>query len=268
MVDNGSTDDSVKVIKATFPCYTLIETGENLGFAGGNNVGIEAALKAGATHVLLLNNDTVVDKGFLDAFLKQNDPIMGAKIYLESDPNRFDHIGGRWNKAAAKFDLIGAREVDQGQYDEPCNLDYACGACLFIKKEVLETVGLLENAFFLFWEESDFCARAKNAGFLVRLCPQAKIWHKVSASFSGKAHTHYFYWRNRWLYMQRNLNGKEKQRSGTIAMRELLHILKLYLIKSLFRRSAKNRAEYRSALIGSYHYATRRFGNAPESIYK
>lgn len=250
------------------PSIDIIETKANLGFAEGNNVGIKAALSRGASHILLLNNDTLVDPHLIEAFLAQNDPIMGGKIYLESDRSRLDHIGGIWQPDQAGFNLIGARALDDGQFEDPIEVDYACGACLFVKREVFATVGLLEPKFFLFWEESDFCFRAKKAGYPTTFCPKAKIYHKVSASFSGKAHTHYFYWRNRWLFVERNFKGREKRCIKRKIRRELIHILKLYLIKSLIRRQDKNLKEYRSALLGSYHYFTKRFGNAPPKVFK
>lgn len=267
-MDNGSTDDSVAAIRKSDSTLQIIETGENLGFAEGNNVGIKAALEQGASHLLLLNNDTLVDPDLIEAFLEQNDPIMGGKIYLESDRKRLDHIGGIWQPKKAGFNLIGARALDEGQFEKPMDLDYACGACLFFQREVLETVGLLEKKFFLFWEESDLCFRAKKMGYTTTFCPKAKIYHKVSASFSGKAHTHYFFWRNRWLFVERNFSGDVRKKAKRQIGRELLHIGKLYLIKSLLRRSDKNLKEYRSALLGSYHYFRKRFGNAPPQVFK
>ena len=116
VVDNGSSDDSVEAIRTQFPQVTLLETHENLGFAGGNNVGIQHALSSGAEAVLLLNNDTIVDPGLLTAYAAQlarypNAGILGATIYLFEEPSRLDHLGGMWNKNKAAFDFIGHREV-------------------------------------------------------------------------------------------------------------------------------------------------------------
>ncbi|NGX37381.1 MAG: N-acetylglucosaminyl-diphospho-decaprenol L-rhamnosyltransferase [Chlamydiae bacterium] len=212
VVDNGSTDGSQEALRGK---CTLIETGQNLGFAGGNNVGIEYGLKQGFDFFLILNNDTVVDPNIVQAFLEGFEAhpkagILGAKIYLMAEPNRFDHFGGMWNKKTLAFDYVGYRELDKGDWEESQRLDYVCGAALMVRREVFEKVGLFDPRFFLFWEEADLCFRARRAGFEVMSCPKAKIWHKVSASFTGKAHGAYFYWRNHLLWIERNFKGSKR----------------------------------------------------------
>ncbi|HEX4840325.1 MAG TPA: glycosyltransferase family 2 protein, partial [Rhabdochlamydiaceae bacterium] len=186
VVDNGSSDDSVVEISKKFPQVILIETGKNLGYAGGNNVGIEYALKHGADVVLLLNNDTIVDRHFIRALLNAsqahpNVGIFGAYPLRMADPEKIDHLGGRWNSATATFDLIGLGEAKGFKTQQ--SLDYVCGCSILIRRQVFETVGLLEPTFFLFWEEADFCMRAKKAGFEIEICDEAQLLHKVSASF-------------------------------------------------------------------------------------
>ncbi len=264
---------------------TLIENGKNLGFAGGNNVGIRLALVEGADAIFLLNNDTVVDPYILQAFASSllNHPeagIFGAKLYLHNEPDRFDHLGGRWNKKRAAFDFVALREKDIGQ-EHPA-LDYACGAALFVKKEVFEAVGLLEENFFLIWEEADFCVRARRAGFLSLLSTDAKVWHKVSASFvGGKPHSTYFWWRGRLLWIERNCTFSEKIRLYTrVLIPEIFHIWKLSILKSAQlklnslispgRDQTQKRekiVKYRAALQGVKDYLFRRFGSGPAWIY-
>lgn len=282
VVDNGSTDDSVREIRLAFPKTCLIETGKNLGFAGGNNPGIEHALKNGADYLLLLNNDTIAHENLIEGFLATapSAPILGAKLYLYSEPNMFDHLGGTWNPKTASFDLIGNRAVeDNTSFESPIELDYACGAALFVKREVFEKIGLLEPKFFLIWEESDFCFRARRAGFITKLAPGAKVWHKVSASFvGGKPHSTYFWWRNRLFWIARNCTPNEKRRLFLhVVFPEALHILKLYLLKSLllpFSKKSKreekkrNLRKQKAALAGVRDYLLCRFGNAPAWIYK
>ena len=108
VVDNGSTDGSVAAIRASQPSVEVIDTGENLGFAGGNNVGIRRALELGADYVLLLNNDTVVDPGLLRAFvaaaaLHPEAGAFGAKIYFHSEPTRIWYAGARWEAGAGEL---------------------------------------------------------------------------------------------------------------------------------------------------------------------
>ena len=211
VVDNGSTDDSVAAIRAAYPDTPLFETHANLGFAGGNNVGIEWALKKKFQWILLLNNDTVVDPNFLKAFLAaaQERPqakILGAKIYRYGERKRIDHLGGFWNPTIGEFESPASDQIDDGfGYEEMEQVDYVSGCALLMHRSVPEQIGLLEPRFFLYWEETDFCFRARRAKFEVWTAPQAHVYHKVSSSFTGgKPHMHYFWWRSRLLWIERN----------------------------------------------------------------
>ncbi len=286
LVDNGSTDDSVAVIKKEHPEITIIETGENLGFAAGNNEGIR---KSTADYIFLLNNDTIVDPHILNALVKtiQSDPkigILGAKPYLYDEPTKLDHFGGMWNQKKGVFDLVGLRQIDnEGAWDSSQTIDYACGCALFVKKEVFEKIGFLEPQFFLIWEEADFCFRAREAGFSTMTCPEAKLWHKVSASFvGGKTHSTYFWWRNRFLWIERNRTLPQiLSLYVRILIPDILNLYKLKFLKTLQlqclrlirpRDDHKKRKErilrYSAALQGIKDYTLRRFGNGPAWIYK
>lgn len=266
LVDNGSTDDSV----ASFPPHiTLLKNKDNLGFAEGNNVGIRYALERDFDAVVLLNNDTVVDPKFLSGFVNSGQPLQGAMIYLYQEPDRLDHLGGTWNPRTASFDFIGLRAKE---IPEDPAVDYLCGCALFIHRKVLETIGLLESKFFLIWEESDFCFRAKRAHFSLHICREAKVWHKVSASFTGgKPHSTYFWWRNRLLWIERNCSRSEKfSLYLRVLLPEIFHLYKLFAIKSIFpsKKKKEKLLQYRAALTGVHHYICRRFGNGPSWIYK
>ncbi|HUD00723.1 MAG TPA: glycosyltransferase family 2 protein [Rhabdochlamydiaceae bacterium] len=285
VVDNGSSDDSVAAIAQQFPGVVLLETGKNLGYAGGNNVGIEYALKLGADLVLLLNNDTIVDRHFIAALLKsaqehKNVGIFGAYPLRLSDPEKLDHLGGRWNSQKASFDLIGLGADKGFKTDQP--LDYVCGCSILVRKEVFEAIGLLEPTFFLFWEEADFCMRAKKAGFDIGISYEATLLHKVSASFVGGApHKTYFWWRGRCLWMERNCSKEEKERLyQTVVLPELRHLLKLRILKScqflLLRLLQKKNLsqkkgkllQYRAALEGYRDFNKASFGSGPSWLFK
>lgn len=271
VVDNGSRDGSQKAIRETFPNVALIETGKNLGYAEGNNVGIRAALDQGADSLLILNNDTVAEKTLLEGFLTRALPIQGAHARLMETPYLLDHLGGMWNTEKAEFDLVGFdKKVEK--FTAPTLLDYACGVALFVKREVFETIGLFDPRFFLFWEESDWCFRAKKKGYLIHSCPEAVLYHKRSASFKGgRPHIAYFWWRNRLLFIEKNFSGAEKLKLKRRVFREFRHHLKLYCLKtslSPFRRKTPKRtqelASYRSVVAGVRDYYFRRFGNCPK----
>ncbi len=286
VVDNGSSDDSVAAIQEKFPSLTILETSQNLGYAGGNNVGISYALKRNHSFVLLLNNDTIVDKDLLKNFIETAEKhplagILGGWASLFSDPERLDHLGGKWNRQTANFDLIGKGEKNSFLSKEP--LDYVCGCCILICKEVFHKIGLLEEAYFLFWEEADFCMKAKRAGFEIQVCEGAKLLHKVSASFiGGSVHTTYFWWRNRFLWIKRNCSPKERFFIALkVLIPELFHTYKLFCIKNLelhllkLLRSKKNLQEkelkirrHKAALKGFHDYLLNHFGNGPEWIFR
>ncbi len=262
-----------------------METGKNLGYAGGNNVGIEYALKHGADLVLLLNNDTVVDRHFIKALLNssQDHPnvgIFGAYPIRMTDPEKIDHLGGRWNSTTATFDLIGLGALRGFKTDQ--SLDYVCGCSILIRSQVFKKIGLLEPTFFLFWEEADFCVRAKKAGFGIEICYEAQLLHKVSASFvGGTPHKTYFWWRGRCLWMERNCSKEEKERLyQTVLLPELRHIFKLRLIKTVQfflnklvqRKNLSQKKgkllQYKAALEGYRDFRKASFGSGPSWLFK
>lgn len=275
IVDNGSTDGSPDYFKSLENC-TLIETGANLGYAGGNNVGIAYGLKQGFDFFLILNNDTVVDPEIIEAFLEgfkqvPEAGILGAKIYLMDEPDRFDHFGGKWNPLRLDFDYVGHRMLDDKKsWEKPLHLDYVCGAGMMVRRSVFEAIGLFEPRFFLYWEETDFCFRAKRAGFFVMTCPKAVIWHKGSASFVGGApHAAYFFWRNRLLWIERNFKGAQRLLYlvraivGSLAFFYSLKGIRQAqkLIPKMRGRSCERMARYNGALLGIKDYLMRRFGS-------
>ena len=220
VVDNGSSDDSVEQIKLFYPSVTLLETGQNLGYAEGNNVGIRYALEHHADYILLLNNDTTVARDLLDQLVSaaQQNPdagVFGATLLYMDKPDTIWFAGAQWNTQKLTFDYP---YQDQKLPDRlNTATDYACGAALFFRGEVARSIGLLDARFFLVWEESDWCLRATRAGYGCKLVPSAYVWHKVGASFDGESSPlrQYFSYRNRLLWAEKNLS-----------LKELLHLIK------------------------------------------
>lgn len=288
VIDNGSSDDSVITIRNAFPSIPIFETKENLGFAGGNNVGIAWGLKKDYEWILLLNNDTTVAPDFLNGFLDaaKQEPkakILGAKIYRSSKQNEIDHLGGIWNPKIAEFESLHSGQIDDKiSFESMKKVDYVCGAALFMHRSVPETIGLLEPKYFLFWEETDFCCRAKRCNLEVWTAPQAKVWHKVSSSFTGgKPQMHYFWWRSRLLWMERNcLFSERKALYRKIVFPELWKTLRHYLLRSaqnglkrLFFQTPDIKHQQKvlrnkAGLIGAIHYWMGHFGNCPEWLKK
>jgi GT2 family glycosyltransferase len=190
VVDNASADGTSDAITALFPDVHVIVNKENLRFAGGNNVGIRYALEQGADYVLLLNNDTVVDKHFLTFLtdIAKTSPdigMVGPKIYYNADRQRLWYAGGTivWWKGIISH--IGIREIDHGQYDEQQETDYITGCCVLVRRSVIEKIGMLDERYFIYGEDADWCVRATRKGFKLLYVPASRIWHKVSVSAGG-----------------------------------------------------------------------------------
>lgn len=274
VVDNGSTDDSVAALRRAYPDMPILETGANLGFAGGNNVGIEWALRHHAEWILLLNNDTVVAPDFLDAFLaaaaaQPKAKILGAKILRYHQPKVVDHLGGYWNPSMAEFLPLEAGQIDHPYFNMQ-KADYVCGAGLLMHRSVPEKIGLLEPNFFLFWEETDFCCRARRAGLEVWTAPEARIWHKVSSSFiGGKPQMQYFWWRSRLLWIERNCSPEEKKDLyKKVIIPELWKMARRYVIKSIFSSKRDKVRRLKAGCAGAIDYFRGRFGNCPDWLLK
>lgn len=210
IVDNGSTDGSQEAFRQKYPDIILIESAENFGFAEGNNIGIRYALKKGTKYILLLNNDIVVDRTFLDELVKQAEMeqkvgIVGPKIYFYHEPNKIFSAGVKINLWTGGASLIWHNQIDKGQLEDVKEVAYVPGAAILIKKGVIEKIGLLDAKYFFYYEEADWCARAKKAGYSVICVPKAKIWHKISSTAKKiKGFSLYYLTRNRFLFMKKN----------------------------------------------------------------
>lgn len=210
VVDNGSEDDSVSEIKKLFPEVKIIENKKNLGFAGGNNIGIKYAVENKADYVLLINNDTIVDKDFLIELIQAGETdkkigAVGSKIYFHSEPNRIWFAGGKINWLKNKGTHIGLDEIDNNQDDKISETDYLTGCCLLIKREVVEKIGGLAEDYFLYYEDTDFSLRVKNAGYKIVYAPASKIYHKISRSIKpGSSNYIYYHVRNGLVMAKRN----------------------------------------------------------------
>lgn len=187
VVDNGSRDGSVEAIRDRFPTLDVIALPENLGFAGGNNVGIRAALDRGARAVLLLNNDTKVAGDFLGWLVQSMNAhpraaaVSGAVLRFDS-PEVLDVA---YLEVFFGHGLVHRRGVNAlpGQgFDTERTVDVGVGSCLLMRREALEHVGLLDEEYFAYHEEVDWCFRARKAGYEIWYQPLSRIWHHGSRS--------------------------------------------------------------------------------------
>jgi GT2 family glycosyltransferase len=202
VVDNGSTDESVKILLTKYPKLHIIRNRHNLGFSGGNNIGINYAIRQKYDYVWLLNNDTYVDKDaliYLIEELKRNPKcIVGSKIYFAPGHEfHFDkyhqsergkviwYAGGMidWDNMYGSHK--GVDEVDIGQYNQTENTEYVTGCSMMMPNSVIEKVGLLDDKLFLYLEDLDYCLRAKKFGIASRYVPKSVLWH-INAGSTAK----------------------------------------------------------------------------------
>lgn len=209
VVDNGSADDSTAVIKTSFPEVNLIETGKNLGFVGGNNLGLEYARGAGADYALLLNNDTEVEPDFLTHLVDalEADPgagIAGPSIYYYDQPQVLWSAGGRIDWRRGVTEMIAMGSPDAGSLGtQPRRVDFVTGCALLIKMVAVEKAGMLDPRFFAYYEETEWCVRAARHGFGIIQVPASKIWHKITpAAREASPLVHYYMTRNRLLFLR------------------------------------------------------------------
>ncbi|MBN1483916.1 MAG: glycosyltransferase family 2 protein [Chloroflexia bacterium] len=262
VVDNGSTDGTARGIRERYPQVKVLENGENLGFAEGNNVGIRSAIQQGVDYVMLLNNDTVVDANMLNYLIEAGEMfpsagIVAPKIYYYDDPKRIWCAGASIDWRTGRITRLQADELDTPDAVEPDRVDFASGCAICVKREVIEQTGLLDARFFIYYEETDWCVRANRSGWETLYVPKAHLWHKVSAAM-GKTSpaTDYYMNRNTLLFLAKNQSSWQRAASLLrVGGRNLLTIL-AYTLKPHQGQRIPNRnvriLALRDALLGRW----------------
>jgi GT2 family glycosyltransferase len=263
LVDNGSTDGTTEVVRKQFPSVKIIETGQNLGFTGGNNVGIDYSLDNGADYIMLLNNDTIVAPDMIDVMIAamQQDPsiaISGPTIYYYDQPDVVWSAGSTVDWERGLTSMLGIGESDKGQFGQtPREVAFVTGCALLARRDVWEKVGLLDNRFFMYYEETEWCVRAARVGFKIAHIPTAMMWHKISLEARETSpHTVYYMTRNRLLFLQHTQAN----------LRTWLYIVSEYartFVNLSFRRHLRDRRHLRRIIFRAIKdYSTGRFGRA------
>jgi GT2 family glycosyltransferase len=214
VVDNASRENPKDAILRKYPETTVIVSDRNLGFAGGNNVGIKAAR---GKYLFFLNNDTEVDTNTIKPLVElfERTPKAGAassKILYHNSGQTIQYVGSSdINLYTGRNHREGFREKDHGQYDATRTTALAHGAAMMVPRNVIGKVGMMPEIFFLYYEELDWCHSIRNAGYDIYVVPQSKVYHKESMSI-GKNSTMktYYMTRNRLLFMRRHTSGLTK----------------------------------------------------------
>jgi len=187
IVDNGSTDGSVEILRREFPQITVLPQGRNLGFAAGCNVGMRHALAHDAKYVLLLNNDTVAVPDLICEMLAaiEGDARIAAvcpKIYFADQPELLWYAGADFSLWTGTSKHRGWKEVDRGQYDQHQEISQATGCAMLVRCSALREVGLLDEQFWAYAEDLDWSVRFLKRGYRLAFSPKARVWHRCGAT--------------------------------------------------------------------------------------
>lgn len=264
VLDNGSDDDSlIKLTEITknLSKVTVFETGDNLGFSGGVNYGIEKSLNMKADYIWLLNNDTEVDcnclTNLVEAMEKNPDvAIAGSQILLSSERNIIWHAGATIGKHTGQPQHLGmGANINDQTYSNNKFVDYVTGASLMIRQNSIKDVGVMDDRFYLYYEEADLCYRVKKKGFKILYVADSKLWHKVAASSTGYHTRVYYEVRNRLLFTFKHYPSQ--------FFLVFKHLIVQELIKPLLNRNLK---VAKSALFGFIDFFTLRFGRLKHKL--
>jgi GT2 family glycosyltransferase len=210
VVDNASDDGSIDRIAGAFPDVQIVRNRSNLGYAGGNNVGIREALKKGAEYVLVINNDCTVAPDAVGKMVgvarEERAGIVSPKVYDFFNPGVIQYAGYRNVHLLGQGLPIGEGERDKGQYDNEAELNAAPGCAMLLSRSLLESVGLFDEIFFAYSEELDLCRRAREAGCRILFVPSAHVWHKKAATLCQRRPEYtYYLTRGRLIYARKHL---------------------------------------------------------------
>ena len=256
VVDNGSTDDSVTLLRERFPNLVLIETGRNLGYAGGNNVGLRYAIERGSEYVLLLNDDAEVMPESLRLLVEAVEAspqagVAGPTICYYDFPEVIWSAGGAFDRRRGDSRMIGLNERDRGQFGErPREVDFVTGCALLARTEAICKAGLLDERFFMYYEETEWCMRISRAGYRILHVPQAKVLHKISPHAQADSpFVRYYMTRNRLLFL-RVVGAPLSVRLQAVS--EYLRLLAVWSVHPRWRGTGARRKAVAQAVVDAF----------------
>jgi GT2 family glycosyltransferase len=262
VLDNHSSDGSVEAIRSAFPEVEIIELVENFGYAGNNNVGIKAAMEQIADWVFVLNEDTILDENCLSRLVEAGESgnqigILGPMVYHHDEPKVIQSAGGRLGPRWETYHLA-QDELDTGQFSQPHEVNWISGCGILVRREVIEQVGMIDERYFYYWEETEWCLRAGKSGWKVVHVPAAKLWHKgVQRNNQPKPSVTYYATRNRLLTLWKH---HAPISAWVFAWGQLLRILASWTIRPKWR----GMHEHRDAMLhGLRDFLFRHWGQMP-----
>lgn len=262
VLDCQSTDGSPDAVRARFPGVELIELEENRGYAGNNNVGIQRALDMGADWVCVLNEDVVLDPHGLEVMVRvgEGDPrigVVGPIVYHHDEPGVIQSAGGGLTRWWEGFHW-GQNEPDRGQFPAPRDVQWISGCAILVRRAVIEAIGGIDERFFIYWEETEWCVRAGRAGWRLVVAPAARVWHKgVQRNYRPKPSVTYYSTRNRLLMLSIQ---RAPFPAKVVAWAQILRTLASWSIRPKWRQKRDHRDAMWRGLVD---FARGRTGRMP-----
>ncbi len=265
VVDNASAEDPSATLAREFPWCAVVRNPVNGGWAGGNNVGARYALASGADLVVLLNNDTIVAPDFVArltaaAAAHPAHGVLGPIIRFMDPPHEVQTDGCQFNEPG-RPGFFQRKPVDlvAGAIPAVTEVDIVNGCCMMVRADVFRRIGLIDERFFLIHEESDFCLRARRAGFRCGVLGEALVWHKGSSSFkrTGGRWQRYYDARNLYLLLSKH---SASHRRGRGVLRSLWEYLKYTYHRYALEREAGHVDSADAVVQGLHDALARRFG--------
>ena len=208
-LDNHSLDGSVDAIRTAFPLTEIIAIETDRGYAGNNNVGLTAALAYESEWILILNEDTILDPACLQELVTAGEAdsaigIVGPMVFHHDEPDVIQSAGGRLGRFWESIH-IGVNETNSNQFEQVRQVDWISGCALLVRRRLVEQIGMLDERFYYYWEETEWCLRARKAGWRIVHVPSAKLWHKgVRRDYTPSPNVTYYSTRNRFLMMSKH----------------------------------------------------------------
>lgn len=256
VVDNGSTDGSADAVAEQYPVVRLIRSQDNVGFAGGNNLGLTAMMADEVELAFLVNNDVVVSHDTVEWLVAaaRGYPDAGAlspKVLLHSEPDVIWSAGGTLDPENGVAIQRQYGEKDTGHPNTVSEVDYAVGCAMLVRMEAIRKAGLMDPRYFMYYEEAEWCRRIRTAGYRIMYVPLSQVWHKVELGDESRNDAPYYFSRNRLLFL--NTGGATGQKIALIAITDLLRSAVIHAAKGRMRRS-------RLMVRGLFDFYMGRFG--------
>lgn len=262
ILDNCANLDCMGEIEARFPEVDIVRLSRNRGYAGNNNVGIDRAMELGVEWILILNEDVVLDPDAIECLmsevaLRSDVGFAGPIVYHYDEPDVIQSAGGLMTSDWLAYHR-GQNEKDDGQYGQVQEVDWVSGCGILVRKAAIEQVGGLDDRYFYYWEETEWCLRGRRSGWKVLFVPKSRIWHKgVQRDYQPSPSTTY-YWVRNWL-----MTLSKHQAPWSAWLFAGAWIARNLAAWTLLPRWSDKRDHRNAVLQGSMDFVRRRWGARP-----